>query len=162
MVKRSIASTIKYNEVLTAGQEQNFNCKLLLKTTNLYYLDTFLTLRRYNPDSIQGKRGQSSERHLEKIFHANWYNYLDIKEDANSPKFNRYSLLQCVYAYLESKNKIRLPKDFINELKSAFPKRYYFFHLASMSNRWFGKYFTFYKRLKSKEIFNTYASRKAK
>lgn len=157
MVKRDFISSIKFNENMTAGQEHNFNCKLLLKTNNLFYLDTFLTLRRYTPDSIQGKRDQSEATHLKKMFESNWYNYLDIKVEANSSKFNRYSLLQCVHSYLLLKNNIPLPDGFEEELKVVFPKRYYLFYLARLSNSAFGKYYKFYELLKQDEVFKTYA-----
>ncbi|MBA6152691.1 glycosyltransferase family 2 protein [Gelidibacter maritimus] len=156
MVKRSVIKTIQFNEIMSAGQEHNFNCKLLLKTNNLYYLDTFLTLRRYTPSSIQGQRDQSAEIHLKKMFETHWHNYIDIKERANSSKFNRYSLLQCVHCYLELKNEIGLPNGFMKELKEAFPKRYYFFYVAKFTNSAFGKYYKFYELMKQNEVFNTY------
>ncbi|HLV40378.1 glycosyltransferase family 2 protein [Xanthomarina sp.] len=162
MVKRSIVSPIRFNEVMTAGQEHNFNCKLLLRTNNLFYLDAFLTLRRYSPDSIQGKRDHSKVIHLKKMFESNWYNYLDIKDLANSPKFNRYSLLQCVHCYLQLKNNIPLPLTFMEELKAVFPKRYYWFYLARVSSFTFGKYYKFYELLRQDEVFNTYALKKNK
>lgn len=160
MVKRSVISTIKFNELLTAGQEHNFNCKLLLKTNNLFYLDTFLTLRRYTESSIQGQRDQSIEIHLRKMFEAHWYNYVDIKDQANSSKFNRYSLLQCVHCFLQLNNSISLPKGFMEELKGVFPRRYYLFYLAQVSNYIFGKYYKFYELMKQNEVFNTYGLKK--
>ena len=162
MVKRSIISSIKFNESMTAGQEHNFNCKLLLKTNNLVYLDTFLTLRRYSPDSIQGRRDQSIITHHKKMFETHWCNYLDIKNQANSGKFNRFSLLQCVQSYLQLKNSIHLPPGFMTELKTVFPKRYYYFYLARITNAFVGKYHRFYKLMKQGEVFNTYNLKKQK
>ncbi|WP_400077986.1 glycosyltransferase family 2 protein [Winogradskyella sp. R77965] len=160
MVKRSIISNIKFNELLTAGQEHNFNCKLLLKTNNLFYLNMFLTSRRYSADSIGGERGQSYITHQIKLFEAHWYNYIDLKDKANSDKFNRYSLLQCVQCYLESRNTIPLPNGFMKALKMDYPKRYYFFYLARISNSIFGKYYKFYELIKQNETFNTYGLNK--
>ncbi|MCK0125015.1 glycosyltransferase [Gelidibacter sp. F2691] len=159
-VKRAVVSSITYNEHLTAGQEYNFNCKLLLKTNNLVFLDAFLTLRRYSVNSIGGQRAQSPQLHQIKLFEAHWHNYRDLKIAANSSKFNRYSLLQCVHAYLKSANKISLPYNFITELKSAFPNRYYFFYMARISNMIFGRYYRFYSLLKQNEVFNTYGAKK--
>ncbi|GGW60274.1 glycosyl transferase family 2 [Winogradskyella epiphytica] len=160
MVKRSVIETIQFNELMTAGQEHNFNCKLLLKTTNLFYLDVFLTLRRYTTSSIQGQRDQSTEIHLKKMFESNWHNYMDIKDQANSSKFNRYSLLQCVHCYLQLNNNIDLPKGFTDELKSVFPKHYYYYYIAKISNSISGKYYKFYELMKQNEVFNTYGLKK--
>ncbi len=156
MLKRNIAEKISFNEILKAGQEHNFNCKLLLQTSKLAYIKEFLTLRRFTPSSIQGKRDINYEKHLEALFNSNWYNYLDLKNIANNAKFNRFSLLQCANSYLNS-NKISLPKEFSVEIRRIFPNRFYFFYLAVASKKISGKWFYFYKRLKGKEVFNTYS-----
>ncbi|MGC1472776.1 MAG: glycosyltransferase family 2 protein [Psychroserpens sp.] len=160
LVKRSIAKKISFNENLTAGQEHNFNCKLLLVTNNLYYLSEFFTLRRYSENSIQGQRDQSLEMHNLKMFETHWFNYKDLAAIANSPKFNRYSMLQCVQCYLRSHNSINLPLGFKNELRKVFPRRYIYFYFAEIASKLFGKYYKFYEWLKNGEIFNTYNQRK--
>lgn len=160
MVKQTIVSIIKFNERMTAGQEHNFNCKLLLQTNNLYFIDIFLTLRRYDQGSIQGQRDKDIKIHRKKIFEAHWLNYMDLKNLADSSKFNRYSLLQCIQSYLESKNKIDLPQGFIEELKEVFPNRYYLFYLARITNRFCDKYYKIYKLMKGDEVFNSYNLKK--
>ncbi len=157
LLKRSIAKQIEFNEQMTAGQEYNFNCKLLLITTKFYYLNQFLTLRRYSSGSIQGKRDQSNLRHLTKMFETYWYNYLDLKDKANSQKFNRFSILQCMRCYLESKNKIQLPKGFYKESAMCYPKRWIYFYCAQASNKLFNRHHLFYLKIKNGEAFNTYA-----
>lgn len=161
MVKRKvIEGKVKFNEQMTAGQEYNFNCKLLLITNKLYYTDKFLTLRRFSKDSIQGKRDLDSSIHQKKLFESHWLNYMDIKMLANSPKFNRYSLLQCVQSYFQIGNAIQLPKNFGKELRKVFPRRFIWFYAGLLSKKIHGGNYFFYQLLKNKEVFNTYKSKK--
>ncbi|TXK72831.1 glycosyltransferase family 2 protein [Mesonia sp. K4-1] len=154
-VKKHIVDDIHFNEHMKAGQEYNYNCKLLLKTTSFYYVKEFLTLRRFTTNSIQGERNLNDEVHQNKIFESNWYNYLDIKEIAKSNKFNRYSLLQCVQSYLNAQ-KISLPRQFHIELIKNFPIRFIYFYMGIISKQFSGRFYFFYKKLKAKEQFNTY------
>ncbi|WP_179338057.1 glycosyltransferase family 2 protein [Winogradskyella ludwigii] len=156
VVKSDVVKDICFNETLLTGQEYNFNCKLLLKTTDLVYVEEFLTKKRFLSDSKQGKRDLDRLHHHRKLFDTHWLNYLDLKDKAKSDKFNRFSLLQCVLSYFELKQNINLPSQFIKELKDVFPKRYYYFYLAKISQKFFGRYYKFYLRLKNNEVFKTY------
>src|SRR5690606_29468393 len=73
-IKREIAKKISFNELLKAGQEYNFSCKLLLHTTRLKKIDAFLTLRRYHLDSIGKKRQQDISHYWKTLFALHWIN----------------------------------------------------------------------------------------
>lgn len=159
LVRKSVLEGLHFNEEMSAGQEYNFYCKLLLQTTNLYYLKQFLTLRRFSENSIQGQRDVDPSLHQVKLFETHWYNYMDLKGKANSSKFNRYSLLQCVQSYFQARKHIELPENFRLELIKTFPSRYLWFYIGLFSQSISGRYYVFYRLLKNKEVFNTYHMR---
>ncbi|WP_299116124.1 glycosyltransferase family 2 protein [uncultured Winogradskyella sp.] len=148
MVKRALVNTITYNENLKAGQEYNFICKLLLKTTSMATVDHFLTLRRAHEDSIRSRRIADEHYYLESKFNAHWLTYTDVKALTDHKDFSRYSLLKCITCYLQSRNAFKLPKGFGKSLKEVFKNRANAFYLAKATNQLFGKYNYFYKRLK--------------
>lgn len=148
ILMRNIAEKVGFNENLTAGQEHNFICQLLLETTNLYFLKKFLTLRRYSETSIQGKRDKNKLHHFQIINDFHWLNYLQLFKKANSPKFNKFSLLQPASAFLASKNKIKLPKGYWIEFLKVYKGKSIYLLLAIMSNKVFGRYKRFFKKLK--------------
>ena len=148
MLMRKIAERVRFNENLTAGQEHNFICQLLLETTNLYFLKKFLTLRRYSETSIQGKRDKNKFLHFQIINDFHWLNYLQLFKQANSQKFNKFSLLQPGGAYLASKNKIKLPKGYWIEFLKVYKGKSIYLLLAIISNKVFGRYKRFFKKLK--------------
>lgn len=147
-LKRSIAKQICFYEKLRAGQEHNYICNLLLKTTNLYFIDLFLTFRRYSSTSIQGKRDQDKLYHLQTIGSFHWANYLQLAEIANNKQFNKFSLMQPAEAYLKSGNKINLPLAYWIEVFKFYGVNSIFLLLAITSNRFFNRYKRFYKKLK--------------
>ncbi|QIE60620.1 glycosyltransferase family 2 protein [Rasiella rasia] len=148
ILKRSVASQISYNELLRAGQEYNLNCKLLLKTTNMFYLEEFLTLRRAHDDSIGQTRRKQQSSYLKTKFEQHWLTYCDVHESAASDAFDRYSLLKCVICYYKSKNTIALPQRFKQQISRVFKSKSIYFTLGQFSNRFFKKYYFFYNQLK--------------
>jgi len=161
LVRREVIKSINFNENLKAGQEYNFNCKMLLKTNKMFFIDEFLVYRRYSDNSIQRKRDEDISLHQVKIFETSWINYQELKDIANSPKFNRFLILKCVLSYLSVKEgKIKLPKQFHKEIRSVYPMNFFWFYCAVFFKFFTGKYFIFYKFLKGGEVFNTYSSKK--
>ncbi|MBA82974.1 glycosyltransferase family 2 protein [Leeuwenhoekiella sp.] len=148
ILKHSIAKQISFNEHLRAGQEHNFICQLLLKSTNLFYVKEFLSLKRYTVTSIQGKRDMDKLHHFQIIGDFHWLNYLQLFKQANSQKFNKFSLLQPGGAYLASKNKIRIPSGYWIEFLKVYKGKSIYLLLAIISNKVFGRYKRFYKKLK--------------
>lgn len=53
LIKSEIARCLKWNELLTRGQEYNFFVKLTLKTNNVFFIDKYLTYRRLHDKSIK-------------------------------------------------------------------------------------------------------------
>ena len=147
-VKSNVVEKIKFNEKLKAGQEHNFNCNLLLHTSKMFFINEFLTLRRYSENSIQAIRDQDKTHNLRTIFHIHWFNYLSLKDKANNKKFNSYSLLNCALSYLELKNLLPMPKHFLREMFRVFHYKGIYFLLALCSNQIFKRYYFFYKYLK--------------
>lgn len=151
MVKREIVENIEFNENLSAGQEYNFICKLLLKSNNISMLDAFLTNVRKHENSIGALRRSNSLLNFYKSFQVYWETYLEVCEKAKQPEFNKFCLLKCILSFYESKNQIALPKQFHKHVKQVFGNTYYYFWLGSLSNRLLGKYHYFYKQLKDKK-----------
>lgn len=147
-IKRNIASLIKYNEKLRAGQEYNFCCKLLLVTNKIHILNHYLTLRRDHELSIGKNRQENRNIYLLTKFYAHWYTYIDLNENVKCLKFKEYSLLKCIMCYLENDNIITLPRGFNTNVRQVFFLRGIFFILAIISKKVFGKYYFFYSKLK--------------
>lgn len=148
LVKKSVISDINFNEDLRAGQEYNFNCKLLVKTNKMFFLDKFLTLRRIHNISISTKRKKDIAYYLETKFETHWITYLDLVDKANNVNFNKYSLLICISSYLRCKKKFEIPKGFNRNVYKTFKSKIIFYYLSLVSNLLFGKYHFFYNKLK--------------
>ncbi len=119
------------NEKILRRQEYNFNSKLFLITNKLVCVKEFLTLKRFLSDFKQVKGRANVKHHKRIFFNTFWLNYFELKQNIN------------------------LPSQFIKELKYVFPKRYYYY-LTKISQKFFGKYYKFYMRLKNNEVFKTY------
>lgn len=149
MVKRQLVQDIAFNEKLRAGQEYNFICKLLLKTNSIVFIDEYLTKRREHDDSIGAIRRANPQRNFERTFQVYWLTYLDVHKHAQNYKFDRFSMLKCIEAYLSSKQQIKLPNNFKSEVNKVFGVRSIYFYLAVNSQNIFGRYHRFYKILKN-------------
>ncbi len=148
MFKTEIVSTVRFNEALKAGQEYNFCCKVLLVSENGFFLDKFLTLRRFTENSIGENRRKDREVYLTSRFNTYWLNYLDISKLVLNASFNTHSLLICISCYLRKEESLTLPKKFYKALYNTFGIKSIYFLLAKWSKQLFGKYYYFYRRLK--------------
>lgn len=152
MVRRFVVENITFNELLKAGQEYNFCCKLLLETNKIALIDQFLTLRRFHEVSTGAERRSNRLRDLELSFRVYWETYLELFQKARQPEFNKFCLLKCILSFYESKNQIALPKQFHWHVKQVFGMTYNYFWLGSLTNRLIGKYHYFYKQLKGSKL----------
>lgn len=148
--KNTVVEGIFFNEELLAGQEYNFNCRVLANSNvRAHKIDEVLTLRRDHDDSIGAFRQRNPNYYLESKFYSHWHTYLDCKSHVGSAKFDKYSLQKCVFAYLEHSDGFTFPKSFPSELKRVFGMKFIYFYLASWSKMVFGRYFYFYNKLRN-------------
>lgn len=149
LIKRDIARKVSFNEIIKAGQEYNYICKLLLITRKAKKINRFLTQRRYSETSIGNNRRQTKGKYLYSRFQSYWLNYLEISQLVDNSKFNKHSLLVCISCYFQSRNGFKLPPTFNKEVRCIFSKKSIYFYLAKYSNFLFGKYHFFYNKLKN-------------
>jgi len=147
-VKKSIVEGLFYNETLKAGQEYNFICKLLLRTYNAVKVDEFLSFRRFHEGSIGHQRKQDKNHHYKTKFEAHWQTFLEVHAEANSPKFNRYSLSKCLICYFWKESHFPLPKGFTKAIMKVYKWKSIWFFMAMISYKITGKYHHWYKKLK--------------
>jgi len=149
MIRRKMVSGLSFNEDLKAGQEYNFNCKLLLVSTKMELVDDFLTLRRAHSGSLGHKRRTDMQKYFKTKFDQHWLTFTDVNKITTIPEYNQYALLKCIKCYYKSKNAITLPNHFKKALKKTFGSKYYFFTLGAITNKLFRKYLYFYILLKN-------------
>src|SRR5690606_5006583 len=77
-----IAKTLSFNEQLQSGQEYNYFCKLVHKTTNGFYINEVVSLRRHHEQSIRSHLVQNNKV-AEDSFTAQWLTYHEIKDIAD-------------------------------------------------------------------------------
>lgn len=148
LYRKAAIDGIWFNEELKAGQEYNYNCKVLLRGPVVKKIDDVLTYRRAHDRSIGKQRRDNTLLYFQTKCASHWHTYLDCHKIAQNKRFDRYSLLQCVSAYLRSGNRIELPKGFDKELSMVFGWRSLYFILATFSNKLFKRYYFFYALLK--------------
>lgn len=146
MVSRTALGNVRYLENLKAGQEYNFCCNLLLRTQKGYFIDQFLTLQRYNENSIQGERDANSLHHRNTIFHVHWLNYLNLEKKHNNVLVNKFNLYQCTRSYFSAKGKIQVPQSFYRKLILVFGRSGFYAIIAMMSIRITGRYHRLFKK----------------
>ena len=76
--KRSVISSVIFNEKLDSGQEYNFNCKLTAINSNGKFLDRVTSRRRIHNNSIQGILKNDSHRRLLERFKLNLLTWEDL------------------------------------------------------------------------------------
>ena len=76
--KKSVISSVIFNENLNSGQEYNFNCKLTAINTNGKFLDRVTSKRRIHNNSIQGILKNDSHRRLSERFKLNLLTWQDL------------------------------------------------------------------------------------
>jgi len=149
MVKSNIAVRLSFNEELKSGQEYNYIAKLLLITNNLFVLDNLLVNRRYAEDSIGVVRRKSEADYLKTTFENQWITFIEVYPlSASNKRFGSKILLKCIRAYLEVSS-IKKPKGFNREIMNFYGLKAINYFLALFFSRLTGKYYFFYKRLKS-------------
>ena len=149
LYKKQWIGAFRFNEELKAGQEYNFNCKLLAgRFAKAVLLPEVLTHRRDHDTSIAARRKSNRTISLELKFWSHWHTLLDCRVLVKDVRFEKYSLKQCMWVYFELKNKPKLPVGFMALLREVFGWSYLWFILAQYANRITGRYFYFYKKLK--------------
>lgn len=148
MVSRGVALQEKFNEKLKSGQEYNFCCKLLLHIKKPFFIDEFLTKRRWVEDSIGNTRRKNQKVYLKSRFDNYWLNYLDIKEKAKNEKFNKHCLLVCLSAYFLGGTAFKLPRHFSKEIIKVFSWSFVYYYLSRFSFQLTGSYIYFLNKLK--------------
>ncbi len=78
MLTRDIAKQIAYNEQLRFWQDFNYFCKMLLITTNTFFIDSVLTKRRLHEGTIQDEMIIDQNTYNKKLVEAHYINYEDI------------------------------------------------------------------------------------
>jgi len=148
MADKRILKNLTFNENLKSGQEYNFFCRLLLATNNGYKLDVFLTQRRDTDNSIGNNRRKTQQKFLSSRFNTYWFNYLDLKDKAKSEIFDKHTLNVCISCFFQSNKAFSLPTYFNRNVMKVFNLKSIYFFLALISEKFFGKYHFFYKKLK--------------
>lgn len=100
-IKTEIASQLRFNEKLQAGQEFNFYAKLLSLTTQGIFLPKVISLRRYHEGSIQNKIQGTSKKEISSYL-SKWNTYLDLKSKL-SKKEKRTILYSCIKLVIKLK-----------------------------------------------------------
>lgn len=100
LIKSNLAMTIRFNEMLKSGQEYNYHSKLVLKSTNFKFVDSYVTYRRKHEASKRSQIKTKSQQ-VEDSFFKRFYTYCDIEEQLEKPLRREY-LLTCVDYALKS------------------------------------------------------------
>ena len=82
IIDAKLAESIRFNQDLKSGQEYNYFTKMLLKSSNGFFLKKVLTHRRKDDNSIQGKLRNNKKASVLGFFNVYWLTYLDIKNEA--------------------------------------------------------------------------------
>jgi len=93
-LKREIAQSIEFNELLQSGQEYNYFSKLTYQSTRGIFLNVVVTKRRKHEQSIRAKL-KSKKEVFTSSFTAKWFTYLDIEKKADKPTI-QYLLKNCI------------------------------------------------------------------
>ena len=131
LIQSDLAKSISFNETLKAGQEYNYFCKLILKSTNALLIEDIVTLRRYHDASIRGRLRKNKIQQYQSYFNTYWQTYLDIQRVASDDS-KRFLMYRCYRMFLKMPKKER-PNT--NDLKNALLKEfglkavYYILHL---------------------------------
>ncbi len=97
IIKKNIAQQINFNENLQANQEYNYFSKLTTLTDKATQEDHIVSLKRFDPKSIQGNLSTNQKSAHEKAFQSYWHTYLDL-EGKLDRKTASYLINQCLEA----------------------------------------------------------------
>jgi len=149
-IKRRIAEQVTFNELIKAGQEYNFSCKLLLITHHVKKIDEFLTLRRFHMDSIGKKRQLDRQRYWNTNFFLHWVTLNELQQTYKLPTaYVKYALVKCSKAYLMNSD-IKIPLKFHQTVFRVYGLRAFYLYLAKTSKIVFNHYYYFYTKFKRK------------
>lgn len=98
LIKSNLAKSISFNEILLSGQEYNYFCKLVLKSTKAIFINEIVTFIRHHDHSIRGLLRKNKIEQNQSYLNVYWNTYLDIKEKA--PKKARVFLMYRCYRLL--------------------------------------------------------------
>lgn len=146
LIHNSLAKTIDFNEKLQSGQEYNYFCKLVLKSTKGTFIDEVLTLRRHHEDSIRSNLKSQSTLNIAK-FNSFWITYLDIKDLASqvSKKFMLDFCIQMIYR--EEKILSTSKSRFMIEVFKVYKLKGIYFPLMMASKFLFNRSYFFRNKL---------------
>jgi glycosyltransferase involved in cell wall biosynthesis len=114
LIEAKLAKSISYNEHLQSGQEFNYFCKLVLKSTKAIFIEEYVTLRRKHENSTQGKLKNENIK-WKRSFKSMWLTYIDIKHDLplSAGKVLLYKCIRTIYRQKQflADNKILFLKE---------------------------------------------------
>jgi glycosyltransferase involved in cell wall biosynthesis len=146
-IKAEFAKSIRFNEKLYAGQEYNYFSKLLFFTTNAFFIDEVVSLRRHHDSSIRSKLSNKTALN-QSYFRVSWFTYLDIKNKADK-KSRMFLLRRCINLCYEEKQIAWVPKfSFSKAVLKEYGLNGIYVLLLLVSLNFFGKGYIFHKRIK--------------
>ena len=146
-IKSGLAKSIRFNEKLNSGQEYNYFGKLVHITTNAFFIDKVVSLRRHHDTSIRSKLTNQTALN-ESYFRVSWFTYLDIKNKADK-KTRMFLLRRCINLCYEEKNIAWIPKvSFTKAVLKEYGFNGIYVLLLFVSLNFFGKGYIFHKRIK--------------
>lgn len=145
-IKRELAQSVRFNELLQSGQEYNYYCKLVHFSVNAIFIDKVISLRRYHDDSIRNQL-KANDTLSDSYFKVNWYNYLDLKLIAEKNVIN-YFMDKCIYFSYEMKCiPISTKFKFIKEVFMNYGIKGFYFIFMIFNLKLFNKGYYFRQRL---------------
>ncbi len=146
-IKAHLAKSIRFNENLNSGQEYNYFSKLVFLTTNAFFIDEVISLRRHHDSSIRSQLRTKSDLN-ESYFRVSWFTYLDIKKVADK-KSRKFLLRRCINLCYEEKHIKMIPTiSFVKAVLKEYKKNAVYVLSLLISLRFFGKGYMFFKRIK--------------
>ena len=147
LIKIELAKSIRFNEHLKSGQEYNYFSKLVIKSVNAKFINSYVTLRRKHENSKQSNLHKENIK-WKRSFQAMWITYLEIKEKIPL-KTKKILLYKCVRTIYRQKELIPDNKaKFLSEFYKVFGINTYQLLLMVFLRKNFGKGYNFRENLK--------------
>lgn len=145
-IKRGLAQSIEFNEVLQSGQEYNYFSKLVHKSSNAKFIDKTVTLRRYHEESIRSNLN-TKEKKQKGSFRAKWFTYLDIRNEADT-ETRKIVIKKCIDIVYESKQIFTPNKlEFVVAVFREYRWRVCYFLIMLVNLKVMDRGYFFYKKL---------------
>lgn len=77
-IKKDLAKSIRFNEEIQSGQEYNYFSILVHHSSDAFFVDKVVSLRRHHADSIRGHLN-NQQKLLSGAFKSKWQTYLDLE-----------------------------------------------------------------------------------